>query len=268
MYSESKKMINFSKEYAETDEKEPFCADIRVDFKRHRKPVYTEEENKTGNFEGELDLMEQKKAEEDALELVREIDKEKELVIILSSTKRRAFQTAEAYKDVFEKRGIEIYAGIVIMTNLLKDVSITSDFLKEFKEEIKEGKASYREWMDWWVRKGENLPENVDKPKDVRSRVEKLIGYFEKIEKEIYLPQNHRLHFICFGHEETMRDILEEGYGIGTKVGESPDYGEGLRVDMRKSTSEKDAILNLSYKGKSSNISFDRKEGKIYKNNQ
>ena len=76
------------------------------------------------------------------------------------------------------------------------------------------------------------------------------------------------MHFICVGHEETVRDLLEEAYDTGTEKGTGPAYGETLRVDIDKSTPEKDAIFDLKYRNLETKLGFNKKERNFYNFNK
>ena len=74
-----------------------------------------------------------------------------------------------------------------------------------------------------------------------------------------------KIHFFCFGHEETVRDLLEEAYGMGTKAGTGPIYGEALRMDIFKSEKDKDAVFDLKYGEDKATLGFNDKSGNFYK---
>ena len=137
--------------YLEQKEREPFEADLRADFIRHGKPKYTKKEMESGEFEGTLKKESKEEVGLDALELSKGIDKDKEIVVIWVSPKRRVQQTAEIYKDILEKQGINVLAagierkGPKLRTKeALRDAGLTVEFVKELIE-----KKADADWMEY-----------------------------------------------------------------------------------------------------------------------
>jgi broad specificity phosphatase PhoE len=240
-------------------EEKLFKADLRIDFFRHGKPEYTEEELKTGRLEGTLKESGKGQIIESVQKLAKDIDKDKEIIVIWTSPKKRAQERAEIVKNVLKKEEIEILAvgrerkGPELRTTLsLKDVGLSEEFIKELLE-----KDMSADWMEYWTGK-KTLPKEVERPEEVKKRTERLITYFERIARNIQPKQEKKLHFICIGHEEGFRDLLEEGFGIGTKRGESPTYGEILRMDIFKSAPGRNAVLELNYRDKKAKLIFNK----------
>jgi len=259
--------INFEDIIENGKENELFSADSRVDFVRHGKPEYTEEEIETGKYEGELSDESKENVRKNAENLVRDIDKEKEIIVFLTSPKNRAKETAEIYKDVFEKEKIFIYEEMITKAVLLRDAELNADFLDNQEEAVNRGEINWDDWMEFWVDefKKEKLPEEVEKPEEVRERVGKFIGLLKNLDILIRPPKNKKVHYICIGHEEIVRDLLEEGYNTGTVKGTNLDYGEKLRMDIYKSQSDENASLKLEYKGNESIFDFDATEKRFEK---
>lgn len=264
---------SFEKSKFETKEEEPFGADLRVDFIRHGRPSYTKEEIESGKVEGALTTEGREQIKSSALELAQDIDKNKELIIIWRSPKRRAQQASEIIRDIFAQEEIPIiekgwqrkkeWEGKLDEKQLrtkesLSDVKMTGEFIDEL---IKE--EAMADWMEYWT-KAEKLPKGVERPEEVKKRTERLVTYLERIARIIYPPANKKLHFICVGHEETVRDLLEKAYGLGTKRGTGPSYAEIVRMDIHKSTEEKDATLDLKYRNEEAKLGFEKEERRFY----
>lgn len=201
--------------------------------------------------------------------MAKGIDKEQELVIIWVSPKARAQQTAGIIKTILEKEGALIlekgWKGEktikepLRITKPLKDVTMTPKFIQELIKAEATG-----DWMRYWT-ESEKLPEGVETPEEVKTRTKRLITYLERIARSIKSPEGKKLHFICVGHEEIVRDLLEEAYGLGTEKGTGPDYGEVLRMNINKSSVERDATLNLKYRNLDSRLGFNIKERNFYR---
>ena len=239
----------------EQKEQPPFSADLRVDFIRHGKPIYTKEERLSGQYEGQLTPESVEKFKQEIEKLADSIGAE-ELVVIWASPRDRAQQSSKIIEEVLGGKGINVVK--IGTKDSLCDVKTTPDFVKEISE-----KDSMQDWMKYWTTTGE-LPGGVETPEDVKKRTERLITYLERISRTIILPKNKKLHFICVGHEETVRDLLEEGFGQGTNKGTGPDYGEALRIDVIKSTPEQDAELDLKYRDSESELRFKKDTRKFY----
>jgi len=235
----------------------PFEADLRVDFIRHGKPEYTEEERKSARFEGNLTEESIEQIRERATELASRIDKEKELVVFWVSPRTRAQQTAEIIYNIFREQNIPVIKDPKTIESL-SDVKISPDFLKELSESGVIGK-----WMEYWAES--DLPEGTEKPDEVKKRVERIITYLERIARNIAPAEGKKMHFICVGHEEIFRDLLEEGYGLGTRNNTGPSYGEVMSMDIIKSQQGQDAVLELRYKGQETELGFNKESRKFFK---
>ncbi len=164
-------MREFKESKIENKEEEPFKADLRVDFIRHGKPKYTQEEIGSGKFEGELMPEGIEQVRSSALELARGIDKDKELVVIWTSPRKRAQQSSEIIRDIFNKEKIPIIEKgwkrkekeertdeeQPRTEETLRDVKLTGEFVDELK------KIAVADWMEYWA-KAEELPKGIEKP--------------------------------------------------------------------------------------------------------
>lgn len=241
----------------ESRERESTLPDLRVDFVRHGKPEYTDEEIQSATAEGNLTEEGANQIKERAVELASRIDKEKEFVVFWVSPKRRAQQTAKIIFDIFKEKNIPIIKDLRTVRSL-SDVKASPAFIEDLLKN-----DAIEKWMEYWTKS--DLPEDTEKPEEVRKRVERIITYLERIARNIVPAENRKLHFICIGHEEIFRDLLEEGYGLGTKDNTSPNYGEIMNVDIKKSEPGKDAKLILNYHNQSAGLEFDKGIRKFYK---
>lgn len=235
----------------------PFEADLKVDFIRHGKPQYTDKERETAKFEGNLTEEGIEQIKNKALELARRIDKEKELVVFWISPRTRAQQTVGIIYNIFQEQGIPVIRDLKTVGSL-SDVRMSPNFLKDLLKSEAIGR-----WMEYWAES--DLPEGTEKPDEVKKRVERIITYLERIARKIIPAENKKLHFICVGHEEIFRDLLEEGYGFGTKDSTGPSYGEVMSVGVRKSKQRQDAVLRLRYKDQETELKFNKESRRFYK---
>ncbi len=240
----------------EIKEKETTQPDLRVDFIRHGRPEYTDEEIQSAAIEGSLTEEGIEQTKESAIELASKIDKEKELVVFWVSPKQRAQQTAKILFDILQKQNIPIIEDLRTVKSL-SDVKMSPDFIADLYKNDAIGK-----WMEYWTES--DLPKDTEKPEEVKKRVERVIAYLERIARNITPERDKKLHFICVGHEEIFRDLLEEGYGLGTKDDTMPSYGEIMSMDIKKSEHGKDAMLKLEYRGQKTELGFNKENRKFY----
>jgi len=218
---------------------------IKAEFVRHGKPTYSEEEYKSGKFEGTLTENGKKELEETINKLAENISDD-ELVVILSSPKKRAIESAEIAHKILKEKGVNIFPSLKI-TDSLKDIQMTPEFVESLKDF--EGF-----WMEYWAKK--NLPEGVEKPEDVKKRAQRVIAYLNRVGKIKNLTQ--KIRFVLFGHEEGVRDLLMEAFGIDTEKGEGPTYAENISVNFFN-VGENATKLEVSYRDKKGVLDFDSK---------
>ena len=228
----------------------PPMPDLKVDFVRHGKPVYTKEEMESLELEGELTPEGEVDIKRKALNLSSQLDKEKELIVFWVSPKRRAQQTAKVMRGVFLDQGVSVLKEPKTFQSLA-DIKVNKAF---FADLIKNG--ALNDWMEYWV--ANELPEGTEKPQDVRKRVTKVMTFLDRVARNVKPEGNKKLHFIVIGHEEIFRDILEDAYGFGTKKGTGPDYGESLSLDFTKSEPGKNADIKLQFRGKEAKLELDK----------
>lgn len=240
--------INHGASGIELKEKEKKQPDMVVNFIRHGKPEYTSEEKVAGEYEGNLTAEGVAQIEKSALDLVADIDKEKEIVLIWKSPKRRAQQSAEIIKNILINNGVQV---------LEKEASANKTSLKDTKLGPDFNASDWSNWMAEWVRQETELPNGAEKPEEVKSRVGRILTYLERISKKVKLDAGKKLRIVCITHEEVFRDLLEEGFEMGTQKGTGPTYGEILKIGV--SSSDKEGVkFNMEYRGKDSEIGFDK----------
>lgn len=244
-------------QFERRESKMPFDADLKVDFIRHGRSEYTDEERKSAKFEGNLTEAGIDQIKDKALELVGQIDKEKELVVFWVSPRKRAQQTAEILYNIFQEQNISVIKNLKTIESL-SDVRMSPNLIKDLLKNNAIGK-----WMEYWAES--DLPKDTEKPEEVKKRVERIIAYLERIARQITPAENKKLHFICVGHEEIFRDMLEEGYGLGTKNSTGPSYGEVMSMGIIKSKQGQDAVLDLRYKGQETKLRFDKESRRFHK---
>lgn len=241
--------INFNKsiELNEEIKKQP---DLVVNFIRHGKPEYTSEEKVAGEYEGNLTAEGIAQIEKSALDLVADIDKGKEIVLIWKSPKRRAQQSAEIIKNVLINNGVQV---------LEKKASANKISLKDTKLGPSFSTPDWSNWMEEWVKQETELPGDTEKPEEVKSRVGRVLTYLEKISKKVKPDAGKRLRIVCVTHEEMFRDLLEEGFETGTQKGTGPTYGETLKINISSAPDKGDASFDMKYRGRDSRVKFDNK---------
>ncbi|MEK7116848.1 MAG: histidine phosphatase family protein [Patescibacteria group bacterium] len=237
----------------------PFETDMKVDFIRHGKPEYTDEEMRLAIVEGNLTEEGIEQVKNRALELAGKIDKEKELVVFWVSPKRRAQQTAEVLFGVFQEQGIPVIRDLKTIKSLT-GVKVTPEFIENLM------KMDSGKWMEYWT--VSDLPEGTETPEEVKKRVERVVAYLERIARNITPPEGKKLHFICVGHEEIFMDLLQEGYGPGVGADIGPTYGEVMSMDIKKSEQGQDAVLKLKYRNQETSLDFNKENRKFYRETQ
>lgn len=227
-------------------EKEIFDANLRVDFIRHGE--------RTEPLKDELSDKGRKTIEQTAKELSQEVNKEKELLVFWVSPKRRCQQTAEIIKEHFKKEDISFIEPRT--KNSLTSIKYTEEGAKKFIQQMGEVSKWIDEWMEHWAIK--ELPEGLEKPEEMEERVKRILTYLERTARDVHPAEGRKLHFLCILHEELFRDLLEEGYNLGTKKGTRPTFGEKLRIDIHKSEPGKNAIFDLTYRNSKANLEFNK----------
>lgn len=241
----------------ERKESEVFKSDLRVDFIRHGEPFYTEEELEKGEMEGSLSDRGIKEIENLSEELGKTINKDKELVVMWVSPKRRAIQSSIIIAEKLKEREINVYS--MKTRDSLRDVKLGNDFVDEI---IENGELD--NWMKYWSQR-DKLPIGTENSMDVKKRVNRILTYLERIARKVKPINNRKIHFLCIGHEEIARDLLEEGFSMGTEKGTGPEYAEFVRIDIAKSENDKDAELNLNFRGKNATLGFNKESRDFYK---
>ncbi len=227
-------------------EKFPFNADLRVDFIRHGKAEYSEEELVSARFEGELSKEGKEQIIKTANELIEKIDKEKELIVIWHSPRKRAKQSAKILEEILEEQKISVLhlTGV----DSLKDIKMAPEFFQEFLQN-----PEIKDWINYWKEK-EELPIGTEKPREAKIRVARVLTCLERIARKVRPKEEKKLHLILVGHEDIF--LLKEIFG---KDIENLPYAGHFRVDLFKSSPEKEAILEVTYGDKKGKLYFDPK---------
>ena len=254
--------MNIDQQQLEQNESEP--VGLVVDFVRHEKPEYKGEEFASGNLEGELSPASLVAARAHAEGLAATIDKDNELVVFWVSPKRRARQTYSVYQNVFREQGVHMYeSGFDRMFNeSLRDVKTSGGDIAALSEGMKAAGVDWGAWMEYWSETAA-LPPTTETPEELARRSARVITYLERIARTIAPNTTKRLHFICIGHEEGVRDLLEAALGQGTKKGTGPAYGERIHAEIvpsvREQVSDEYALakINVSFRETKGTVAFD-----------
>ncbi|MBI3633915.1 MAG: histidine phosphatase family protein [Candidatus Vogelbacteria bacterium] len=213
---------------------------MRCDFVRHGKPTYTDEDLFSEAVEGDLTPEGVSQVEVLAASILAGFEKDGEIMIIWSSPKRRALQTADVIWSAFDKAGIRIRKPKVVWS--LRDVILTGEAYAEIPEE---GKS--KSWMEYWA-SVVGLPIGMELPRSLRRRVMRVVANLERLARKANSDSKKRVRVLCITHEEMMRDILEEAYGTGTELGTGPTYGELLKVEIEPDEKGAAATLSLVFR--------------------
>jgi len=240
----------------ESQEKELFKADLRVDFIRHGE--------RTERLKDELSEQGRATIENKAKEIVRDINKDKELIVLWTSAKKRCQQATEIIKDIFQKEGITMLKSPHTKDSL-KSVEYTKEGMAELINQLGEITTWIDNWMEQWTAI-EELPQGVEKPQELKKRVERLMTYLERIARQVQPAEDKKLHILCVLHEELFRDLLKAGYDTGTKKDTDPTYGERMRIDIYKSEPDKKAKFDLEYRNSKASLEFNKDTREFKKN--
>lgn len=234
--------------------------DLTVDFIRHGKAVYTTEELKTAQYNGQLNDTGKEQIVSSALRLVGSIDQNNELVIIWSSPKSRAAQSADLINQTLKDEAIPVYKKIIEKDSLI-DVFLTPEFLKQRQQT-----SPQTDWIEFWeiLETEETLPPGVETPEQVKQRTNKIFIALAKIARNYHLPDKKRLHFIVVAHEETLRDLLKNSFSGNTEPAKSLENAESLRLGFQKTTDPQMMNINIQFRDlPSKNVNFDINQGKF-----
>ncbi|MFA5987173.1 MAG: histidine phosphatase family protein [Candidatus Paceibacterota bacterium] len=239
---------------------------VELDYVRHEKPEYTKEERMKGEYGGTLTEESRTKARDHAEILAASIDKDNELVIFWTSPKSRARQTCDIYKQVFQEKGIEVRENDEFQQTKesMRDVITKDGSMGEIAEKMKAAGKEWGEWMEYWT-ESSKLPKGAETSGDLAKRSARVIAYLERVARTVAPNTDKKLHFVCIGHEEGVRDLLEASLGQGTKKGTGPTYGEGVHAEIKAAGRSESgefvspAEIKVSFRGKEGETKFDPK---------
>ncbi len=255
----------------------PKKPDIIVDFFRHGKPEYTEEEKLSGNFEGHLTEEGSSQVKQRAEELAKQIDPNAEIIVIWSSPKNRALETSEIIKQVFTESEIPMLheQSLPSKHSSLRDIKTEANdledskngnpfwdaiyFANETQKKLDSGKPiGFDRWLEFWIESFEKggLPEKTETPIEFKKRSVRVLTYLERIARKVHSKEGKHLRFVVVGHEEGVRDLLEESFGFGTEKGTGPTYAEIVKVGIH--VGEKESKFDISFREQNTRLSFNR----------
>lgn len=177
-------------------------------------------------------------------------------MVIWSTPKKRGKDTANIVRRVLKEAGVSVIENEnKLEKKSLKDVRFSADL------EI----PDWGNWMSYWANNEGKIPENMEKPTDIKRRIQRVLTYLERIARQVNPKENKKLHFVCVTHEELFRDLLEEGFGYGTEKGTGPINGETLTIDINKSVNDGEAVFNMKFGDDESSLSFNSKSREFKK---
>lgn len=228
-------------EYSENKEFLSSKYDLVVDAIRHGEADYTEKEKNLAKYEGELMEEEKEKIASVAREIVEGIDKEQEVVLVVTSPRLRAIETAQEIFKTLKEEGINPFHRIEIRGQL-EDAALTPGFLKQYKEVMPE-----KGWMNFWEIV-ENLPEGTEKPEEVEKRTNDFLAALAKVTRNYHLPEGKKLHLISVIHEETFRELLKKTFSGELIGGNILGNAERVRLGFNKTNNKNQVNIDIKYR--------------------
>ena len=128
--------------------------------------------------------------EDIASSLLDGIDKEKELVVIWCSPKRRARQTADIISLVFDRANVSSRKPRIVWS--LRDIILTEETNSELPEE---GRA--KSWMEYWTHAAK-LPIGMETPVLIRKRVMGVIADLIRLSHGVGLEKEMYSGVVCY----------------------------------------------------------------------
>ncbi len=229
-------------------------SDVEVDFIRHGEAFYDEDELDRGELEGELTPLGVEQIKNLGDRLAKEIDKNKEIVIIWTSPKKRAVQSSFILEERMKAAGVEVYR--LRIKKPLRDTDLSNELIENLSNEKVE-------WIDFWT-KNEEYPTGMEKLEGVSSRTGRIISCLNRIVRNISNIKGKKMRFLCVGHEENIGGVI--GCGID---GETPfvetDNAELVRIYFNKAEKGKDIKLDIDFKNQKITVGFDEERKRFYK---
>ena len=222
---------------------------MKIDLIRHGKPFYTKGELEKYDFEGKLTQEGHEQVRLKAVNLLPDIDREKEIVVIWASPKQRARESAEDLRAILEENGVSVLREN--KRESLRDVRFT----KEFGDELSNNGA-WGDWLNYWLNKQE-LPIGTEAPGDVEKRMNRIFTYLSRVVKGIKLPQDKIFHFLLVGHEELFPYIVNKVCNLNEG---SPKYGETMKINMKRRDDSEAFQFEFDYRGIKSSYAFNYKD--------
>lgn len=240
--------------------------DLVVDFVRHGEAEYSEEEYERGDLSGKLTDKGQSQTRESAKNLSLEIDPD-ELVVIWSSPKDRANETALIYQRVLKDNEKDVFVSpnqTVIQRDYLRDLAATKDGYDAMADDfVSKHGEDYSLWMKYWLEN--ELPKGVETPAMVGERLRKGISALENLAHFSKVKGGKRLHLLIITHEEVVERLLQVGFNWGISDSSGIKNAERLRMNIFKSELGNPAKLGLQFRNQISELSFDPQTKDIQK---
>jgi broad specificity phosphatase PhoE len=245
-------------------EKMSWEPDLSVDYIRHGLPTYSPAEYKSLDFQGKIKEKDKGMVVDAAKELAETIDPGKELVVIWETPKQRGRETSAIFQNVLQKKGIPVLEtgrGKSTSFASLSDVGLSPELVEYLTSD------GLDNWQSKWAAIKEPLGEGAETPADVRKRSMRALANIERAARLVNPEGGKKLRFLVFGHEESVRDLLETSLGVGTDKGSGPGYAERVHVDIKGGIPEENepARLRVTYRNRTSEIGFDIKKRQLVK---
>jgi len=193
-------------------------------------------------FEGKLKKEGKTQIEIASCKLTKEFGDMPKPVILTSSPRRRAVESLDVLKRVFEKYGISVSKlESEELQKLLTDATLTGALLEEYGKQSEQDKDLT--WMEFWISESGNF-KNVESATDFKKRMKSLILYFQELD----LSKDKEIAVVCLTHEEEIK-ILASIFGISILI--VPNGG------ILKLTIEKKE-MTIEVQGEKGSLSFEQ----------
>lgn len=228
-------------------EKIPQWESIRVFRVRHGDTPYKEQLG--GLEEGGIDLTEKgvQQLEEAANEIAERLDKEGDVISIISSPRQRARDSADIIRRILIERGFSVWEDPkerieqdrIRSTDLFNDedeiihvddpkyVEGWSKIAADMPQQLQQGETGTQLWKRGGIA-------STEKSEDVYSRSRDQLTFLTRIARQIQPKVDKHIVIIQVEHEETMDDLLEVASGgkLGIAAGSGSEKGEVFELDI------------------------------------
>lgn len=234
-------------------EKEPEIKTVITDFIRHGESKYREvlmsdeERSELGN-KRPLDLTDKgvEQVKQTAMELVKTINKDEEVVMLWTSPAWRARGSADLIREVLEKEGITVLREDVITSMRpikQKDAGYMAGVWGRVNKEGLNGDAVFARHPEFQVPN-----DKVESYPEAKQRAERVYNWIRYIAEKID-TNGKRLHIIGTTHFEFLNPIMEELFGFDVEKDEGVSKGEPMRITFEFDKNAGETRVSADFRG-------------------